>query len=291
MEQNKRWRGKSYGGKWGNLCFVILLKYFGPYAAYALLPFVAAYFTIFRRTPYRASASYLKRILGKRRYFMPYHVFRHNLSFGITLIDKGIYISGSGKIKCENLCEEILKNSLEDGRGIIILTPHVGCREIALETLKGFGRDVKVLGIQTEDEQIKKVLDSFARQNIEAIDAGSFGALIDSYAALKRGDILAMQFDRNIGGPSAAVDFLGGKAVLPTNAFALSEMAKCDMLYCACVREKLFKYKIVPLMLVKKDEIRQKDFARQKTESVMKCLEKLLRKNKYQWFNFYDYWD
>ncbi len=291
MEENKKWRGKSYGGKWGNLCFVFLLKHFGPCAAYVLLLFVALYFTAFKRTPYRASGNYLKRILGKGRHFMPYHVFRHNLALGITLIDKGAYLAGNKRIKCENLCEDMLGKSLSGGSGAIVLTPHVGCREIAMESLKAFCRKIKILGIQTEDEQIRRVLESFAKQDIESIDASSFGALIESYKALKNGDILAMQFDRDIGEPKVKTRFLGGEVQLPASAFKLSEVARCDMIYCACVREKLFHYKIVPLLIVKKDEPRGENFAAEKTAEVMKCLEKLLAQNKYQWFNFYDYWD
>ena len=59
------WSGKSYGGYWGTLSFLALLK-IGLLPAYFLLAFVAAFFVLFRRGAVAPIADYLARISGRR---------------------------------------------------------------------------------------------------------------------------------------------------------------------------------------------------------------------------------
>ena len=55
------WSGKSYGGYWGTLSFLALLK-IGLLPAYFLLAFVAAFLVLFRRGAVAPIADYLARI-------------------------------------------------------------------------------------------------------------------------------------------------------------------------------------------------------------------------------------
>ena len=59
------WSGKSYGGYWGTLAFISLLK-IGLVPAYGLLVFVAAFFILFRRRAVAPICAYLSKIFGCR---------------------------------------------------------------------------------------------------------------------------------------------------------------------------------------------------------------------------------
>jgi len=64
-----RWSGRTRGGYFGNWCFVQLIRRLGVRWAYALLIFVAAYFTLANPSGYRCSKDFLRRVLGPQPFW------------------------------------------------------------------------------------------------------------------------------------------------------------------------------------------------------------------------------
>ncbi len=290
-----KWTGKSYGGYFGHFCFLILIKYCGLIFAYSLLFFVAAHFTIFRRKAYNESARYLKHLGKTNPLLMPFRVYRHNFSFGISIIDKAAYFFGLKKIICKNDCYVEIENLLKDGKGLIVLSAHIGGREIASDTLFAYNVEVSQLLFQNEHEGIAKLFEKNKKiKTPNFIDATKFEAILEVRRRLKNGEIVGMQFDRVVSPPCLTLDFLGSKTMLPTIAYKLAQSSGASIIYTICLREKLYNYRVFSLETVHFSEFEHSDIetlAANKSKNVMFQVAKILQTHNYQWFNFYDYWD
>ena len=144
-----------------------------------------------------------------------------------------------------------------------------------------------VLGADRENPELQKLAESARKIDAPKIfDDGSLG-YVEAYAALKRGAIVAIHADRYAGGRFAEAEFFGSKVKAPTAAFSLAKTAKVKAVQIICTREKKFEYAMRASEVFDPAKTPPDDCAR----AFMKNLETALRKYKYQWFNFYDFWN
>lgn len=296
MEKNAniKWTGKSRGGYWGNWCFAKLLK-IGMLPAYGLLIFVAAFFLFCRRGTFKFMPDYLRRVLKKNVRQTSFEMYKLLYSFGLTLLDKTAFFAGSKKIVCRDFCEDKIRAAIEGGKGLVIVTSHIGGWQISSALLQKYGREVGVLGMSVEDEKVLRA----SEKNRVIKKATIIGksddtlALISAYSKLKKGAIIALHCDRFVSGRFEDVDFLGGRVKIPTSALFLAKKSSCNILQIICVREKLYTYKTEAFEFnfenpeFAKDE---KSISAYFAKSFAKNMENTLQKHPYQWFNFYDYW-
>lgn len=280
------WTGKSYGGYFGNKCFALLLK-LGLFPAYLLLVFVAAYFMFFRRKACAGGVRFLSRADGRRVGAFSPETYRLLFSFGVCLLDRAAFYLGSGKIKIDDECKNVLEQLLAGGRGVVVLTAHVGGWEMSGAELFKYGRRVFVVGVDNEDPKIRALGESMRKINKPEV-SGGYGAAanIEAYAALKNGAIVAMHADRYAGGRYAETEFLGGKVKAPTAAYHLAKAANAAVVQTICVREKLFSYRMFAFPPIDAANLVPEECA----QTFMRNLQAVAQKYKYQWFNFYDFW-
>ncbi len=280
------WTGKSYGGYFGNKCFALLLK-LGLFPAYLLLVFVAAYFMFFRRKACAGGVRFLSRADGRRVGAFSPETYRLLFSFGVCLLDRAAFYLGSGKIKIDDECKNVLEQLLAGGRGVVVLTAHVGGWEMSGAELFKYGRRVFVVGVDNEDPKIRALGESMRKINKPEV-SGGYGAAanIEAYAALKNGAIVAMHADRYAGGRYAEAEFLGGKVKAPTAAYHLAKAANAAVVQTICVREKLFSYRMFAFPPIDAANLVPEECA----QTFMRNLQAVAQKYKYQWFNFYDFW-
>lgn len=280
------WTGKSYGGYFGNKCFALLLK-LGLFPAYLLLVFVAAYFMFFRRRACSGGVRFLSRADGRRVGAFSPETYRLLFSFGVCLLDRAAFYLGSGKIKIDDECKNVLEQLLAGGRGVVVLTAHVGGWEMSGAELFKYGRRVFVVGVDNEDPKIRALGESMRKINKPEV-SGGYGAAanIEAYAALKNGAIVAMHADRYAGGRYAEAEFLGGKVKAPTAAYHLAKAANAAVVQTICVREKLFSYRMFAFPPIDAANLAPEECA----QTFMRNLQAVAQKYKYQWFNFYDFW-
>lgn len=281
-----QWTGKSYGGYWGNLCFLKLLK-LGLAPAYVLLAFVAAYFMVFRRRAFAGAVEFLSRVNGRKVGAFSAETYKLLFTFGACLLDRTSVMLGESKISMRDECRATLEDAMADGRGVVVLTAHVGGWAAAGTKLSEYGREVVVLGADRENPELQKLAESARKIDAPKIfDDGSLG-YVEAYAALKRGAIVAIHADRYAGGRFAEAEFFGSKVKAPTAAFSLAKTAKVKAVQIICTREKKFEYAMRASEVFDPAKTPPDDCAR----AFMKNLETALRKYKYQWFNFYDFWN
>lgn len=288
-DKQVKWTGKSYGGYWGSMCFVWLLK-IGLLPAYCLLFFVVLFFLLFRRKACAYGADYLTRLFGRRIRGVSWESFKLNFSFGLSIIDKVAYFGGSKNIKFIDESTSEIKKYCEKENGLLILSAHVGGWAISSGELARNFPNAVLIGAKREDERISKIEKNvFKRERpVEIAETGDAFSPIAMYNVLRDGGIVAMHADRDSGGRNEIATFLDAKVKAPALAYILASRTGASVLQVFCVREKLFTYR----SFVKKIDVGgDKDSVSLAAKTFFANLEDIVRKYPYQWYNFYQFWE
>ena len=88
------WQGKSKGTLLGYRIFVAVLKRLGVMPAYFILRFVALHFFLFSYKSSKSAYDYFHRKLGYGVIKSLYKVYQNYFSFGQSIIDKVVVMSG-----------------------------------------------------------------------------------------------------------------------------------------------------------------------------------------------------
>jgi len=292
MESETKWRGKSYGGYFGHKCFYFLFKFFGLRATYGLLIFVATYFIFFKRGVYKESASYLRLVVAPKKFTMLFCVYKHIFTFGKTLIDKWVYLYGTGKIKVDNTESEKIAKKIPVESSLIVVNAHVGGWELSASQLeKVFKKKAYILGINSEDENILRALEKDKKENAPELIAQNKDKIstLNAYALLKKSSIVAMLGDRNFGGRTGEVIFFGNKIQIPQSPFILAQKANVPIIQIHCMRVKSREYKMYVFDF--SDLSEQGAGIEKYQQRYADNLEFIVKKYPYQWCNFYDFFE
>jgi len=290
------WSGRTRGGFWGNWCFLKLIRIAGVRAAYALLLPVAAYFTLVNPKGFRISIQYLLKAIGPRpKILWPLLVFRHYLSMGVSLIDRAAVIMGKGGVECEFQNHSDFRHYLEKGQGIILLGTHFGGWEVASHFLYKLDVDVNLVVLEKEEERMRGLFDRMLKDrkfHVLSTDTSPMRS-IAAVAALRVGGILALHGDRNFGGATVSVPFLGEMAEFPVGAYVLAAATGAPLFQVFAVREKLGRYSFFSypaLHIPQTVNLHRIDELKPYVEQYAERIGEVARKHPFQWYNFYPFW-
>ncbi len=290
------WTGKSYGGYFGNLCFLALLK-IGMFPAYILLFFVTAYFMVFRPRASSWGARWLSRVKGVKVRRISLDNWRFLYSFGSVLLDRTAFMMGSGKIVCDaSRCRNTIDELTKCGKGLVVVTAHVGAWEMAASLLPEEDGKSGIIGASSWEDKIAGLLEKHKTSRSPAFigDMSDTMSIVSAYGALKRGGIVAMHCDRYSGGRFVEIEFFGSKIKAPVSAYALAAKAGVPVLQIACVRRRKFEYAIEVFAPIFPKDLKGAELEAQYeacARSFFGNLEDILRRCPMQWFNFYDFWE
>ena len=294
----KEWDGKTRTGI-GILIFYWTFKLLGPRFAYALLYPVCFYYVLVNWKNGRASRDYLRRrypgLSGLRLWWKNY---RHFLSFGRVLVDRGYAFLGMlGKVKFERDGAEVLRKAINDGKGLILISAHLGNWELAGYGLGEFG-DVKVNAVmfKGESEKVEKQLRKASGEPPFRIIASndSLQASIECKDALQRGEIVAIHGDRLMGSGGVKVPFLGAEAKFPIGPYVLAASTGAPVVFTFANRLGTRHYALRargPYYFAFKDRKQRDADLKSWVKMYAAELEELLEKYPLQWHNFYPFWD
>jgi predicted LPLAT superfamily acyltransferase len=297
--QTKHWSGtgKLRGGRRGIWFFLTMLRVLGLHVTYVLLVPPAIYFS-FASPDVPATMDFHRRVFGpqpwwKRRWL----VFKHFYSFGRALIDRIAILAGDTKHFTFAFDGEYnLRNAAAEGKGVLLLTAHIGNWEVAGQLLSRLNVPVNVTGFDKESPEIRALLDGAQkRQKFQMIPlTGTATDAIPLVAALRRGEVVAMAGDRPYGSPSAQVPFLGGMASFPVGAFVLAAIADAPLVQVFSLRQRGGHYQFYGLPPVRP----YRPPHHERTAHLRKCatefaanLERIVRLDPLQWYNFFPFWD
>jgi len=297
-EPKANWSSRSVGHNWQHQVFYLLIRLGGRRAAYLLLYFVVGYYVLFsplarqRARPYLArrfpQASALQRL---------WHSYRLILCFGRVLIDRAVVgIIGPQALNvCLDGREELLKLR-DQGQGMIMMTAHVGCWQVAMSALDFLQRPVHML-MRREDGDIDRQYYEHAGLDCpyHVIDpTGYLGGTLEMLGVLKQGQIVCVMGDRQLGSErnTVAVDFLGEPMAIPFSAYKIAATSGAPVVVFFSQKEGPASYRLKLARVIRVPELkgRKAETFRPYAAEFAAELEHYCQERPYQFFNFFDLW-
>ncbi len=288
--------GRLRGGRGGIWFFITALRVLGLRVTYALSVFPAIYFS-FASPDVASTMDYHRRVFGslpwwKRRWL----VFKHFLSFGVALIDRTAVLVGKTKHFSFSFDgEQVLRDALAEGRGVLVLTAHIGNWEAAGQLLSRLDVPINVTGFDNEAPEVRALLNRSGPQKFKLLPlTGSPTDVIPLLAALRRGEIVAMLGDRAYGSPSVRIPFLGGMASFPVGGYVMAALANAPLMHVFNLREAGGHYRFFrfPPQRPQMPNHNERDaYLRECAARFASDLEFVLRRDPLQWYNFYPFWE
>ena len=146
-EDGVKWTSRSIGSKLQHNIFYTLIRFGGTAAAYAALTCVALYYTLCKPAVRKKADPYLTRRFRTGNHFTRLlDCYRLYVGLGKALIDRAVIgIKGPGHMHITCSDQDILTGLINEGRGLVLLTAHVGCWQVAMSALRSLNTPVSLL--------------------------------------------------------------------------------------------------------------------------------------------------
>src|SRR5262245_31455992 len=180
-----------------------------------------------------------------------------------------------------------LMNAARVGRGLVVLTAHLGNWELAGRMLARYGaRPTHVVVAAEADPAVERFLRG-GEAPVRFVTRHAPTTSLTLLAALRRGEIVALQGDRALGTRGdVAHPFFGAPALFPMGPFMLARAARAPVVPAFCLLDDDRRYRIVvgtPTVVKAGGEAAA-------LGRWVGTLETMVRRHPTQWFNFYDVW-
>lgn len=286
-----QWEGKSKGTVLGYKIFVFFIKKAGVRTAYFILLFVAGYYFLFLTKSNRAIFYYFRQRLGYSWLKSKAMVFRSYFTFGQTIIDK---ISISAGMRDRFTYEfdgiEILKRLLEQKKGGVLISAHMGNFEIAEHFFGEIDLDFQINLVTTDLEHsaIKDYLEKITQKSsIKFIlIKEDLSHIFDINAALARNELVCFTGDRYFEGvKSLSGNLLGEEAKFPAGPFLIASRLKVPVVFVYVMKEPKLHYHLY----AREAEVKHRDENALLSEYI-RSVESMVGRYPLQWFNYFDFW-
>ncbi len=180
-----------------------------------------------------------------------------------------------------------LEEAAAAGRGVVVLTAHLGNWELAGRLLARHGaRPTHVVVAAEADPALERFLRGGAAP-VRFVTRAAPTASLSLVAALRRGEIVALQGDRALGTRGdVSHPFFGAPALFPLGPFVLARAAGAPVVPAFCLLDADRRYRIVAAPPARV-EAGAEALALGRWVAT---LEDMVRRHPEQWFNFYDVW-
>ncbi len=195
-----------------------------------------------------------------------------------------------GWIEGGDEARQTLAGLIAEGKGLIIMTLHLGNWEMGLALLAGLGTPTHVV-LRAEEAPGPARFEAEARahQGVRIVAAGeSAWNGLDLLLTLRRGEIVALQGDRPFGGRERHGLLFGAPVELPAGPFALAQASGAPLLLVCCPIRGHFRYRVHldgPFRVGPGT-----DGLRRAMDDFASRMERVVALYPTQWFNFYDVW-
>ena len=244
----------------------------------------------------RAARRNLERVTGRRgnaSRLLAFRLFYNFSKFMVAYTDLVPFRPGRLEAWTEGTAEAaaILDALLAEGKGLVVVTLHLGNWEVGLRLLARRGAPVTVV-LRPEEGEGPARFESAARADagIRIVAAGeSAWSGLDTLLVLRRGGIVAVQADRSFGPMPERVILFGAPVDLPAGPVALAQASGAPLLLVCCLIRGHHRYRLWldgPLRVG-----RGEHEARRAMGELARRIERVVGAHPTQWFNFYDVWD
>jgi len=308
-------------GYWHVKLLLVLFKLF-PVVIMRILAFpVGFFYFLFSKRARTESKRYLQKAAPlvtrqdtAKKCLSPFGPLRHIVSFSLALVEK--LQSWGGKFQFKNIhfqnddINELIQ-TLEDGKGVFLITSHLGNIEL-LRGLASFNRTAVSRKTPITAVIDTKVNENFSRMLKELNPESSFdiinAAEIGPHTAvileeqLANGAMVTIAGDRtaangNTDGKKFMISFLGEPAPFSPGIFYLAALLKAPVYFVFAFRRGDLSIKPEYDMHVHKNTLsfecsRKERYAQSAllADSFAAALENYCKQTPFQWYNFYDFW-
>ncbi len=284
------WDGKSKGTALGYRIFILAIKIFGIGSTYLILRIVCFYYYLFASKSRNSIIGFYTNTLliplkeAKRLCRRNFYVF------GQTLVDRIAFLLGKEKKYTQTFHNEnYLLELKEGGKGGILLSAHLGNWETAGNLLKQrISAQINVVMLEAEEEKIKQIVDNAtggSKFHIIAIK-DDLSHIIKINNALNNNELIAMHGDRYMNGMRyLEMEFLGKIAKFPLGPFIIASKFNAPVSFVFAIKESLYHYSLSATKPTQ-GKLGPEEIAKLYIEE----LEKRVKLNPEQWFNYFDFY-
>ena len=256
------------------------------------------YYTLFKPSVRARSSHYLRRRFpGRGAALRLWDSYRLSLGIGRVLVDRAVLgILGPRSLKVDLAGRQELAGLLAEGRGLVLVTAHVGCWQLAMTSLSVLDTRVNLLMHREEGDLDRHVFEhGGGRAPYGIIDpAGYLGGALEMLQVLKHGEVLCIMGDRVMGGEggTVSVDFLGAPVQLPFSPYKLASATGAPVAVIFPYRTAQGGYALQVAGVIRvPDRLGRKASAyRPYAAEFAAALEQFVARHPYQFFNFFDMW-
>jgi Kdo2-lipid IVA lauroyltransferase/acyltransferase len=183
---------------------------------------------------------------------------------------------------------QVLDDLLAKGKGVIVLSAHLGNWELGAAALAQRGYPFHAVALRQPDPKLDALYQSYrSRRRINPIPFGR--AARDCIRILRRNEIIALVGDRDFTAARDTVEFFGQPARLPDGPAKLALATGAPILPTFMVRndDDTFGYVLGEPIWADKARDQVADVMRKITAA----LERVISQYSEQWFFFHDLWD
>lgn len=287
-----QWDGKSKGTVLGYRIFVFLIQKAGVKSAYFLLYFVASYYFLFLKKSNQAIFYYFKERLRYSYFQSKKMIFKSYYTFGQIIIDKVSISAGlRNRFTYEFDGIEILKNLLEEKKGGVLISAHIGNFQIAEHFLADIDLDFQINLVSTDLEHsaIKNYLESVTQKPSVKfiIIKDDLSHIFEINAALANNELVCFTGDRYFEGTkSLSENILGKEANFPAGPFLIASRLKVPVVFVYVMKEPNLHYHLY----AREATVKHRD-EKGLLKEYVKSVETILQKYPLQWFNYFDFWN
>ncbi|MGQ0722823.1 MAG: lysophospholipid acyltransferase family protein [Candidatus Eiseniibacteriota bacterium] len=182
---------------------------------------------------------------------------------------------------------EHLDRALARGRGVVILSAHLGNWEVLAAALAARGYPMTIIARRIFDERSDRLLNRWRRACGIRVVTRQEG-LYPAVRALRRGEIVGTLADQDTGGPSVFADFFGRPARTPEGPFRIARRTGAALvpLWIHLGRDGVHRVQVLPEV----PEPTTAGGAREDAERWHRILEEAVRLHPEQWVWYHRRW-
>ncbi len=243
----------------------------------------------------RGAVRNLQRVLGVDRWTAHWAALRMFSEFAFCTSEAMEHYSSRPKpVQIERPRADPVLAALGEGRGVVLVTGHIGSWDIAAKTLGDAQCRIHVVMSREADAATEEFVEAArARAGVQVVlsDASVFSSL-RLIRALQRNEIVAIQLDRAAGASGVRwLPFLGAPAPFPSGPFVLARLAGAPVIPVFAPRLGRRHYRIqVGQSIAVPRAARDPRVLDRVMLEVVAQLEEIVRRYPSQWFQFAPFW-
>ncbi len=260
---------------------------------YFLMALVVPFYMLINHKGYLAIYHFFRLRMKKGVLASVGHVYLNHFSFGQVVLDRFASFAGR-KFKVSVIGNEHFLRLCDRPDGLMMLSSHVGCFEIAGYTLRSEKKKLYALVYAGESEVVAEGrLACFRNHRVVMVPVKEdMSHLFVLNNALDEGQVVTMPADR-IHGSSKSIQcsFMGGKSAFPMGPFATAVQKDVPALAVTVVKVGLRHYEAHVTPIEVDTTIGRRDRIKVLAQRYAKVLENEVRQYPHQWYNYYEFWD